>query len=364
MVLSTLYSKTQLHITHDQGQLSGITNQSTGHTLRLSWLMTPVGFFTCCIQRVVTLLVGYFAFRFLFDQLDAEEVAATGPTNTHNSGKPRPVKANATGSDLVLVLWLAILWLRRKRQGDEQEEEGKLVERAVLRFLDAWKSSVWRSTRHQFCSCHVHCPIYSTASRPPLGSGYECSTRVLPAPLFLEDPRCHSPCQCPKCCERHYPSRSALYKAEISCGFRSALCYGETIPISLSAYDSEEQSEDFDNEKTLLKQESTNKGSSNGDPQSEGDETNSDVDRPVENGDGLLEDCWSTPSDEEDEREIWDVHDEQGEEFEQETSLKQTAKRSRKQKGKAKKALRLLRPGTFRKKIYWRFRDEEFLARY
>jgi hypothetical protein len=108
----------------------------------------------------------------------------------------------------------------------------------------------------------------------------------------------------------------------------------------------------YGSRKMLLEQESTKKGSSNGDPQSEGDEKNCD-------GDRLVEDCFLAPPDEE-EIERWDALDEQGDGFEQ--ALKHAAKQSRKHKGKTKKALRLPRPATFRKKIHRKLRDEEFLG--
>lgn len=360
MLMFAAQAKPQPRLNINQNGLPGVADHAIGYTLGVLWLVVLITLIQHCIQRAITQSIAYVAFPFILDDFD-DEAPATGRSDKKNeSDWIQRSKAHASRTNLIITILFVIRWLGEQRNIHKQEEERKLAEKAVSRYLQdlQWRLSELKSTigTHQFCTCKVHCPKYAT-SLTKLCKTYENSPQSVPPPAFFGCSRCQSYCDCPRFCEYDWPCQSITCKAEAPISWSSsASCSGNLFSISISVWNLEEKGSGLESGKALLEQESTNEEHCKNDLGLDDDEANSD-------------DFWSPeeyfllPSDTE-EAENWDMVDARGGEFEQSVCRKHAARKSSNQKGKDKKALKYSAPRRFRKKMQRMIRDEDVLHRY
>lgn len=312
-------SKSQRRKSYEQDEDSDVGCQCPAFTFLLFWLIIPVTFMISCIQRFTTHVTTYLFFPFLLEDLETEAPDASESTEVNNS------KVHDTGSDIIWILLLAILWIRRKPREHKQDGERELASKAVLQLLHMLSVSTCGSS-HMCCSGHLQYPVHAATSCPHFELVHGCCNQMLPLSLWLEGPRCNTCFQTTKSEPYFHSPCCEPCKVEDSPCYKSLWQSGEVPPISLSVYH---------------QQDNTDPSA----PESEGDETNSDLNC-------LAEGYFLPPPKEKKEVETWDEIDELGDEIEECTMSKITRKKAGKQIHKVRRSLEFKPPVVFKKK--WR----------
>jgi hypothetical protein len=313
--------------------------------ISMTWFSRLITFITSRIQSLVTYCIAYLAFAFLLLD-DAEPqvpAAAAAPASVH--ARPRvaaPVSHTAPGHpgvhafnnpwpDTILILVLLGLCFRWTQ--DRNEDAEKEIKEAVQR-LNPSECSVCRSWGYHLCIDHFR------GHKDPTIVRHSCCQSICQATRY-------DGCLCGSVSGSCNTSRTPLAY--------SLLRSQNIFPVSLSDYSSE--------------QENILNGSSEGSTE---DKDSSKSPPGSDQGEIDSDDAWLAAyklaqlEGEEQERweeEKWDEVDDQGAEFEQSAHCKIGERKSVKQSGKARKALKLARLPKAQSKRQKKLRDGVFLGR-